>query len=113
MRMKFLLAFALAAGGWGLMTLPIATNANATEATKPAAQVIMYSTTHCPYCAKARDWFSSRNISWDERNIESSAEAKQEWQQLGGKGTPLILIKGNPIHGFAEARIEAELARAQ
>lgn len=113
MRMKLLLTVALAAAGWGLVTLPVAMNANATEAAKASPEVIMYTTSTCSYCAKARTWFSSHDIAWDERDIESSADARQEWTQLGGKGTPLILINGNPVHGFSEAKIEAELAQDQ
>lgn len=113
MRMKLLLTVALAAAGWGLVTLPIATNANATEATKPAAQVIMYSTSTCSYCAKARTWFSSHDVKWDERDVEKSAQANKEWKQLGGMGTPLIVIDGKAIHGFDEARITAGLGLAR
>ncbi len=109
MRMKILATLTFVAAGLGLATLPIVADANPAAATKPAVQVIMYTTSTCSYCVKARTWFSSRSIHWDERDIETSAAANKEWKQLGGVGTPLILLNGKPIHGFDESRIEAEL----
>lgn len=109
MKIKVLLTLAIAFAGWGLTSLSVATEARAAEVVKAAPEIIMYSTETCSYCAKARAWFSSRNIAWDERDIETSAAAKKEWQQLGGVGTPLILINGKRFSGFAEATIEAEL----
>lgn len=109
MRMKILATLALAVAGWALATLPIAADANAAEVANPAPKVIMYATSTCTYCIKARAWFSGRNIAWDERDVETSAAANKEWKQLGGVGTPLIVINGKPIHGFDEPRIVAEL----
>ena len=85
----------------------------AVAATHPKAtpQVVMYSTKTCPYCVKARDWFSSRGIRWDERDIESSDVAHKEWESLGGVGTPLILINGKPYNGFSESTIATALER--
>ena len=78
---------------------------------KKAPEVIMYATQTCGYCVKARNYFKSRNVTWDERDIERSEAAHKEWVALGGKGTPLILIEGKPFTGFAEASLGAELAK--
>lgn len=111
MKMKLLLTLAIAIAGWGLTSLTMAPEAHAAEVGKSAPEVIMYSTKTCSYCAKARAWFSSRNIAWDERDIEASADANKEWKELGGVGTPLIVINGKRFSGFAEAQIEAEFEK--
>ncbi|HET9032454.1 MAG TPA: glutaredoxin family protein [Dokdonella sp.] len=111
--MKLLLTLAFAVAGWGLASLSTATEASAAEAVKEAPEVIMYSTQTCSYCAKARALFTSRNIAWDERDIETSAEANKEWKELGGVGTPLILINGKRFSGFVEAQIDAELTKVR
>ncbi|MFZ2237857.1 MAG: glutaredoxin family protein [Dokdonella sp.] len=111
MSMKLLFTLAIAVAGWGVAGLSSATEAHAAAVVKAAPEVIMYSTKTCSYCEKARAWFSSRNIAWDERDIEASDGAKKEWKELGGVGTPLIVINGKSFSGFAEATIEAELSR--
>ena len=110
---RMVLTLAIVLASWGLMAFPMMAEADSTEASKPAPKVIMYVTSGCSYCAKARTWFDSREIQFDERNIDTSAEASREWQQLGGEGTPLIVINGNAILGFVQARVEAELAQLQ
>lgn len=85
------------------------------KAGKPAklkpGQVVMYSTTWCGYCKKAKAYFRKKGISFSEYDIEKSARAKQEYQALGGSGVPLILIgkkQGNKkMSGFSEATFES------
>ncbi len=108
-RMIFALALAFAA------TAPLsalaAGEANAGAQTRPALEVIMYSTATCTYCQKARQWFSSHQVAWDERDIETSATAQKQWKELGGVGTPLVVVNGKPFRGFMESAIEAEIAK--
>jgi glutaredoxin len=80
-------------------------------ATAQALDVIMYATRECPYCAKAREYFSSKGVQWEERDIETSPKAQAEWKAQGGVGTPLVLINGQPFQGFDQARLGAELAK--
>jgi len=84
--------------------------ARAAENPQPDAQIVMYTTKTCGYCAKARAWFSERKLHWDERDIEASPEAHAQWKSYGGTGTPLILINGKRLVGFSPTAIEAELA---
>lgn len=85
--------------------------ADAGSQAKPALEVIMYSTATCTYCAKARDWFTSQKVAWDERDVETSTAAQKEWKALGGVGTPLVVVNGKPFHGFMEGAIQAEIAK--
>lgn len=98
--------FALPASGW-------IAEASADEPAKAAPEVIMYTTRTCGYCEQARAWFTTQQVVWDERDIESSNAAREEWQSLGGAGTPLILINGKRISGFSPAALSAELAKYQ
>lgn len=82
----------------------------------PAAQatqtVVMYATTWCPYCAKARDYFARSGIAYVEHDIETSAAAHAEFKRLGGRGVPLILVGREQMNGFSEQGFENLLARA-
>lgn len=78
-------------------------------------QVVMYSTVWCGFCKKAKAYFKQKGIAFSERDIETSAQAKKEYQSLGGGGVPLILV-GNKtgtqkINGFSIARFDAAYSK--
>jgi glutaredoxin len=81
-------------------------------ATKAAAPVVMYATSWCPYCAKAREYFAKNGIAYVEHDIEKSAAVNAEFKRLGGRGVPLILVGTERISGFSELAFESMLARA-
>ena len=100
-----LLAFSLCA-------LIAATSFAATpKSERKPPEVVMYTTQTCGYCVKARAWLKARNVAWQERDIEKSADAERDWKALGGVGTPLIVINGTPFTGFAEQVLSVELAK--
>ena len=91
--------------------LPSAPAQAAPNASAQAPAIVMYATQTCGYCAKARQYFKARGLHWDERDIEASAQAKQEWKALNGQGTPLILIGEEKVNGFHQARLDTLLAK--
>ncbi len=86
----------------------------ATAAEAPARQgkpeVVMYATQDCPYCKKARAYFQAHHVAWREIDIDASIAAHTEWEQKGGRGTPLIYVDGQRIEGFVQAKLDAALA---
>lgn len=66
-------------------------------------RVIMYSTSWCTYCKKARNYFEKNRVRYVEYDIEESSRAKEEFDQLGGKGVPLIVVGRTKMSGFSEA----------
>ena len=76
------------------------------KAPSASKQVVMYGTTWCGYCAKARSYFQARNISFQDWDIESSPTAKSEYDALQGKGVPLIVVGDTVMSGFSEARFD-------
>ena len=74
--------------------------------------VVMYATTWCPYCAKARRLFESRHVDYLERDVEHDAEAMRVYQGvLHGKGIPVIVIGDEVIDGYSEEAITEALSR--
>ncbi len=63
-------------------------------------KVVMYSTSWCGYCKKARNYFLAKNIPFVEYDIEKDRNAKRRYDQIGGSGVPVILYKGGRINGF-------------
>lgn len=70
---------------------------------------VLYATQWCGYCKKARELFNERGISFREYDIERSAEGQAQYEKLGGKGVPVIVINGTVIHGYDRAGIEKAL----
>ena len=73
------------------------------------SQVVMYSTSWCPYCAKTRAYFAAHHISYQEMDIEKSPVAKQQYAQLGGGSIPKVLIGNRMIVGFVPSAFETAL----
>ena len=68
--------------------------------------VIMYTTSSCPACVAAKSYFARKGISYDERDVNASPAAMQEFRQLGGRGVPLILVGSERMEGFNAQRLD-------
>jgi len=68
--------------------------------TIPVEEVVMYATSWCGYCKKARKYFRKNNIPYIEYDIERDAKAERRYKKLGGHGVPLILYAGKRMSGF-------------
>lgn len=75
--------------------------------------VIMYTTSWCGYCRKARNYFRKNGIPFIDKDIEEDAAAQREMiAKVGGRsGVPVIDIDGIIIRGFNVRAIEQALAR--
>lgn len=96
---------------FGFAAMPSRPAQAAPKSSAEAPAIVMYTTQSCGYCAKARKYLQARGLRWDERDIETSAQAQLEWKTLGGAGTPLILVGDQKISGFHQARLDAVLAK--
>lgn len=80
---------------------------------KPAkAEVIVYSTTWCGFCKMAKQYLDSKNVRFEEKNIEQDQDAYNElMKKIDGNfmGVPVIDIKGDIILGFDKPKIDAAL----
>jgi glutaredoxin-like YruB-family protein len=74
-------------------------------------QVAIYSTPTCPYCKKAKDYFTEKGISYTDYNVAQDRDkAKEMIQKSGQMGVPVILIGDTVIVGFNQAKVEEALA---
>lgn len=73
-------------------------------------EVLMYTTSWCGMCQKARDFFDKHEIPYTEHDVEADREAYQDYRALGGRGVPLIFIGQTRIEGFDEAEIRKALS---
>lgn len=74
------------------------------------SKVIVYSTSTCPWCDKAKEFLKQNNIEFEERNAQLNPEYATELQEKsGGVGVPVLDIDGTIIIGFNEKKIREVL----
>ena len=77
---------------------------------RPAPSVELYTTSWCPWCKKAREYFGSRGIRFTEYNIEKDAGALERKLGVDGdKRIPTAVIGGKVIKGYSPAGYAAAL----
>lgn len=115
-----LYAIILAAGlgaGRGLAMLPDLFASKYTEGNYAAyypdakSRVVLYGTSWCGYCAKARAYFKQNKIDFVDLDIEKSPEALKAHTELGGGGVPLVLIGNRKIQGYDADAFQAAIKK--
>ncbi len=80
----------------------------------PAAGIILYETSWCGFCRKARAWLRARRVSFEARDVEADPEAAAELDEklrqagIEDAGVPVIDVRGTLLVGFDPERL-AEL----
>ena len=73
-------------------------------------QVKIYTTTHCPFCVMAKDFFRKHNVKYAEVNVEKDTAAAEEMIEKSGQmGVPVIDVDGKIIVGFNKPALERAL----
>jgi glutaredoxin 3 len=67
------------------------------------ADVVVYSTSSCGYCVRAKALLGKLGIKFEEIDVSNDSE-KRQWliQTTGRRTVPQIFIKGESIGGFDE-----------
>lgn len=75
--------------------------------------IVIYSTTSCPYCKMLKDYFVFKNISFIEKLVDQDENAKNEMSQVSGGflGVPFsVITKDNgevlTVVGFDKGKLE-------
>ncbi|WKB54240.1 glutaredoxin family protein [Eleftheria terrae] len=109
-RLRSLLGLLLTA--WAVLwAVQLAQNGADREAASVLAEqarpgdIVMYTTSDCPYCAKARAWLQAHEVSHTECNIERSPACRQAFEALRSAGVPTLVVKGRRQVGFDPQRL--------
>jgi glutaredoxin-like YruB-family protein len=78
-------------------------------------RVVMYVTSWCPYCKKARDYINAQGASLIEYDIERDRSAADEMvKKTGGShGVPVVDVEGIIIRGYSPEAISSALKQKQ
>ena len=68
--------------------------------------VILYATSWCGYCKKARVYMAENGIAYREFDIEKNRNARAEYRQYSGEGVPLLVMGEKTLRGFGADRYD-------
>ena len=75
-------------------------------------EVKIYTTPTCGYCHKAKKFFDELGVNYIEHDVSRDRAAAEEMVRITGQmGVPVIIINGQAIIGFDQARLEQLLNR--
>jgi len=71
-----------------------------------AQTVIVYSTPTCPWCDRAKEYLTSRNVPFTNKDVSIDQQAAMEMVRLTGQqGVPVIAAGSDVVVGFDQVRL--------
>jgi glutaredoxin len=91
------------------VSLPEAADSAPASVPKKPDPVLLYTTSACEPCDRARAWMKGRKVRFEERNVEKWPPYQKEVESYGGRIVPVIVVNGEAHHGFLPAHLDAAL----
>jgi len=88
------------------------TLARPTGVTPGKPKVIVYSTTWCGVCKKAKRWLRQNKIAFREYDTEKSARGRRDYKKMKGRGVPIIKVGKQRLNGFSPNSLSQALRKA-
>ena len=63
------------------------------------------------FCERAKEFLRGQAVEFEDRDVSADASALEDLQRLGYMTTPVLLIDGETVVGFDQARIQELLSR--
>lgn len=83
-------------------------------------QIIIYSTTTCPYCKMLKDYYVSKNLQFEEKLVDTDPKIEEEMMAVSGgfMGVPFSLIikddgSKETVIGFDKGKLDGILGGTQ
>lgn len=72
--------------------------------------VKVYSTDSCPWCVKVKQYLKSKNVEFEDLNVQTNMEAREDMLKKSKQmGVPVLDINGTIIVGFDKNAIDTAL----
>lgn len=71
--------------------------------------IVIYTSTTCPYCEMAKDYFKTKGIPYEEKST-AEPENRKKLVSLGIRGVPTIFVGEKYFVGFDPVEIEKLMA---
>ncbi|MDT8310792.1 MAG: glutaredoxin 3 [Methylophaga sp.] len=67
------------------------------------ANVIVYSSAHCPYCVMAKQFLARKGVTFQEIRVDLEPAKREEMMQKSQRRTvPQIFINGQAVGGYTD-----------
>jgi glutaredoxin 3 len=74
-------------------------------------KVLIYSTPTCPYCKRAKDYLTQKGISYTDYDVAKDRDkAKEMIDKSKQMGVPVIIVDGEVVVGFNQAKLDGLLS---
>ena len=70
-------------------------------------RVVMYSTQWCGVCKRAKKYFRSKSIPFQEYDVEKSEKGRRDYAAMNGTGVPIVMVGSTRMNGFSASRFES------
>ncbi len=77
-------------GAQGLNSWQATRSASAVREHSQRVDITLYTTSTCPYCAKAIAWLNQHGVRWRECNVETDSACQRAYAEQGAPGVPLV-----------------------
>jgi len=82
--------------------------------TQKTQRIIVFSTPHCPWCTKVKQYLKQNNFRFRAIDISKDDRAAKDLvRRTGQMGVPVTLINNRPIVGFNKKEIDKALGIAR
>ena len=78
---------------------------------KQQTKVTLYTTRQCAHCRQAKAYLQKQKVRFVEFDIERNQRAFKEFQRLGARGVPVIMIGSTRVDGFNPKKLEQVLKK--
>lgn len=76
--------------------------------------VVVYSTSSCPWCVKAKEYLDSLKVAYESVNVsENRGAAAEIVQKTRQRGVPVIKVGERYVVGFDQSAIDSALRDAE
>jgi|SRR5690554_2308176 len=66
----------------------------------PDYEVVLFSIDPCRGCDQARQLLEEQQVVFFEYDLHQSEEGLRKFEALGGLAAPLVVVKGQVLHGY-------------
>ena len=92
---------------------PVEPAPSASSASLEGLRVVIYTTSWCPVCKRAKAWMASHGVPYEEHDIEASRDDARMNRTINPRGSiPTFDIEGDIMVGFSEDGLVATMQRA-